>query len=64
MVNLVVFKRLFEERYTVARHAQMMLVSGRLERQGEVIHVIAQSLDKLRLRPEEEPLPMRSRDFH
>ncbi|HLM72232.1 MAG TPA: error-prone DNA polymerase, partial [Polyangiaceae bacterium] len=64
MVNLVVFKRLFEERYTVARHAQMMLVSGRLERQGEVIHVIAQSLDKLRLRPEDEPLPMRSRDFH
>jgi error-prone DNA polymerase len=64
MVNLVVWKRLFEERYTVARHAQMMLVSGRLERQGDVVHVIAQSLDKLRLRPEEEPLPLRSRDFH
>ncbi|HZF47341.1 MAG TPA: error-prone DNA polymerase [Polyangiaceae bacterium] len=64
MVNLVVFKRLFEEFYMVARHAQMMLVSGRLERQGEVIHVIAQSLEKLRFRREEEPLPMRSRDFH
>jgi hypothetical protein len=60
----VVFKRLFEEFYMVARHAQMMLVSGRLERQGEVIHVIAQSLEKLRFRREEEPLPMRSRDFH
>lgn len=64
MVNLVVFKRLFEERYAVARHAQMMLVAGRVEKQGEVIHVIAQSLDKLRLRADEDPLPMRSRDFH
>jgi error-prone DNA polymerase len=63
MINIIVYRRLFEERYAVARHAQMMLVSGRVERQGEVVHVVAQTLERLRLRAD-DPIPVRSRDFH
>ena len=40
-VNLIVQRDVFAENYAVARHAQLLLVKGRLERQGEVIHVLA-----------------------
>jgi error-prone DNA polymerase len=63
LMNLVVFKTVFAESYGVARHARMMLVAGRLERQGTVIHVLARTLSRLRLPGGEEP-NVRSRDFH
>ena len=63
LVNLIVMASVFAESYGVARHARMMLVSGRLERQGTVIHVLAQTLARLRLPSGEEP-NVRSRDFH
>jgi hypothetical protein len=63
LVNLVVMKTVFAESYGVARHARMMLVAGRLERQGTVIHVLAKKLARLRLPGGEEP-NVRSRDFH
>ncbi|MEP7121982.1 MAG: error-prone DNA polymerase [Byssovorax sp.] len=63
LVNLVVMKTVFAESYGVARHARMMLVAGRLERQGTVIHVLAKKLSRLRLPGGEEP-NVRSRDFH
>jgi hypothetical protein len=47
----------------VARHAPLLLVKGRLEKQGEVIHVQALELSRLSLPDGEEP-PVRSRDFH
>ncbi len=53
----------FAESYGVARHARMMLVAGRLERQGTVIHVLAEKLSRLQLPGGEEP-NVRSRDFH
>ena len=40
-----------------------MLVSGRVERDGEVIHVIAHHLKELKL-PVAEALQTHSRDFH
>jgi error-prone DNA polymerase len=63
MVNLIIQKKLFEENYAVARHARIMLVEGRLERQGDVIHVLAKALERLRMPVGDEP-PLRSRDFH
>ena len=63
MVNLIVQARLFAESYAVARHAKLLLVEGRLERQGEVIHVMAEAMERLHLPDGEEP-PTRSRDFH
>ncbi|MEO0586564.1 MAG: hypothetical protein AAF078_02900, partial [Planctomycetota bacterium] len=46
---LVVFPNVFERNVKVARHATTMLVSGRIDRQGEVVHVKAErfwSLDE------------------
>ena len=63
LMNLVVMSAVFAESYGVARHARMMLVSGRLERRGIVIHVLAQKLSRLQLPGGEEP-NVRSRDFH
>ena len=63
MVNLVVQQTVFAENYAVARHAKLILVRGRLERQGEVIHVLALEMARLSLPDGEEPA-VRSRDFH
>ena len=63
MVNLIVEARLFGDNYAVARHAPMLLVKGRLERQGEVIHVLALTLQRLSL-PGGAEIALGSRDFH
>jgi error-prone DNA polymerase len=63
LVNLIVHKKVFDEQYQVARHAQMVLVSGKVERDGDVIHVLAREFQRLQL-PSGEALPARSRDFH
>jgi error-prone DNA polymerase len=63
MVNLIVGAALFAENYAVARHARLLLVRGKLERQGRVIHVLAETLERLALPDGEEPAT-RSRDFH
>ena len=44
-------------------HAKLLLVKGRVEKQGEVIHVLAFTLERLGL-PSGEEVPVRSRDFH
>ncbi|AKT42232.1 error-prone DNA polymerase [Chondromyces crocatus] len=62
-VNVIVQKQLFADSYQVARHAKIMLVAGRVERQGEVIHVLARELERLDL-PGGGNVPARSRDFH
>ena len=63
VVNLIVHRKVFDEQYRVARHAEMVLVTGKVERNGDVIHVLAKQFERLSL-PEGEPLEARSRDFH
>ncbi|MBD0321728.1 MAG: error-prone DNA polymerase, partial [Gemmatimonadetes bacterium] len=63
MINLVVQQNIFADNYGVARHARLLWAKGKLERQGEVIHVLALELARVSLSAEEE-LPGRSRDFH
>jgi error-prone DNA polymerase len=63
MVNLIVGREVFAENYAVARHARLLLVKGRLEKQNGVIHVLAHEMERLSLPDGEEP-PVRSRDFH
>ena len=63
LVNLIVYKKVFDEQFQVARHAQMVLVSGKIERDGEVIHVLARQFERITL-PSVESLPAVSRDFH
>jgi error-prone DNA polymerase len=63
IINVVVTLKTFNANYLVARHAKLMLVQGKLERKGEVIHVLAQKLERLEL-PGREVVPTNSRDFH
>ena len=62
-VNLIVHRKVFDEQFQVARHAEMVLVSGKVEREGDVIHVLARQFQRLTL-PSLESLPAASRDFH
>jgi error-prone DNA polymerase len=63
VANVVVRKQLFEESYAAARYAKILLVVGRLERKGGVIHVLAEALERLDV-PGKRGLHTRSRDFH
>jgi error-prone DNA polymerase len=63
LVNLVVRRDVFAENYAVARHAKLVIVKGKVEREGIVIHVLAETLERLTLPGGKEP-PARSRDFH
>ncbi|WP_174292430.1 error-prone DNA polymerase [Sphingomonas bacterium] len=47
VANLVVWPALFEKHRRVVLGASMMGVRGRVQREGEVIHVVAQRLDDL-----------------
>ncbi|MCC6552266.1 MAG: error-prone DNA polymerase [Polyangiaceae bacterium] len=62
VANVIVQKQVFADSYQVARHARLMLVSGRLERQGDVIHVLARELERLDL-PGRDQIAGKSRDF-
>lgn len=47
VANLVVWPNLFEKHQRVVLGASMMGVRGQVQREGEVIHVVAQRLDDL-----------------
>ncbi len=63
LVNLIVHRKVFDEQFRVARHADLVMVSGKVERDGEVIHVLARQFEQLTL-PTGTKLETRSRDFH
>ncbi len=63
VANLVITIAVWEAHRHAALHAKLVLVSGKLERQGEVIHVLVKTLERLEL-PTGATLPARSRDFH
>ena len=67
VANLIVWPGVFERFRRVALAAQLLLVEGRLQRQGEVVHVIAEGLtdrtDLLRRLGEEEDGEPGDRDF-
>jgi len=58
----VLWARVFERFHHVARNAPIMEVRGKVERDGEVIHVIAQHLVELHL--PRAGFSVKSRDFH
>jgi error-prone DNA polymerase len=63
VVNLIVREQVFSDHYLAARSARILLARGRLERQGEVVHVLVQDLERLDL-PSQAHIPAKSRDFH
>ncbi|AUX21128.1 DNA polymerase [Sorangium cellulosum] len=63
VVNVIVQGQVFADHEQVARHAALLLVTGQVERQGEVIHVVARELDRLEL-PDGHEVSLKSRDYH
>ena len=63
MVNLIVHLRVFDANHAIARFSKLLAVEGRLERQGDVIHVLVQRMRRLML-PSVQEFPSVSRDFH
>jgi error-prone DNA polymerase len=61
-VNLVVWERVFTDHSVIAQTASFMGVTGKLQKQDGVVHVVAEKLwiPRLSQRPERA----RSRDFH
>jgi error-prone DNA polymerase len=61
-VNLVVYPAVFERQAVLAKTASFLGVDGRVQRQGEVVHVVARSFWFPRVR--RRPSAVESRDFH
>jgi error-prone DNA polymerase len=61
-VNLVVWKRVFDQHSVIAKTAQFLGVSGRIQSQDSVVHLVADTLwrPEVRYQPESGG----SRDFH
>lgn len=62
IVNLILWRDVFERYRRVARLSRVMLAHGHVERQGEVVHLHAHRLESLDDRL--DALVARSRDFH
>jgi error-prone DNA polymerase len=62
IANLIVHPATWMKYELAARQAKALLVSGRLERQGQVVHIVARKLEDLDWRLKE--LHCSSRDFH
>jgi error-prone DNA polymerase len=61
MANLIVWQDVWERHRRVAYHASTLLVRGTLQREGDVIHVVAMKMEDLSDRLED--FQTRSRDF-
>lgn len=61
-VNLVIWEKVFQKFQILARTESLLGVSGKLQNQSGVTHLIAQRLWSPRLRS--RPIPQKSRDFH
>jgi len=61
IVNLIVWRDVFERFRRVARLSRVMLAHGHVERQGEVVHVHVHELESLD--DQMTTLAARSRDF-
>ncbi|MEQ9095178.1 MAG: error-prone DNA polymerase [Phycisphaerales bacterium] len=62
IANLILWKDTFEQFRRVARLSRVMLAHGRIERQGEVVHVHVHRLECLD--EQLDTLVVKSRDFH
>jgi error-prone DNA polymerase len=65
-INLIVYSRIFDEFRHVATTSSLLLAHGLIERDGEVVYVVVQRLEKLVVRAlgtRIDEVSM-SRDFH
>ena len=59
-INLILWSRTFEKWRHVATTSSMLVAHGKVERQGEVVYVVPDRLEKLTMLD----APAMSRDFH
>jgi error-prone DNA polymerase len=62
VANLILWARTFEKYRKAARLSKVLLVRGRVQREGEVVHVHARGLRSIDVWIDE--MAVRSRDFH
>jgi error-prone DNA polymerase len=62
IANLIVRPHVYERCRHAARHCGQIVCAGRIERQGEVVHVLARSITPLN--DARADVPLASRDFH
>ncbi|MBX3380758.1 MAG: PHP domain-containing protein [Phycisphaeraceae bacterium] len=60
IANLIVWRQVYE-RYRKQARATTLIAHGKVQREGEVVHVIVSCLQAI---DAQEPLSVRSRDFH
>jgi len=62
VANLIIRPQVYQRFRKAARHSVIILARGMVERQGAVVHVLVSRIEAVPV--EEEPLEVRSRDFH
>ena len=60
--NLVIYGHVWERYTRVLRHSNLWLVTGKLQREDEIIHVLVQEV--IDFKPQLQGLHTKSRDFH
>jgi error-prone DNA polymerase len=61
-VNIVLWEKVFQKYATLAKTARFLGITGKLQVENEVVHLVAEELWAPRLRGEPASVP--SRDFH
>ena len=62
VANLIVRPEIYRRDRQAARHGVVIIARGRVERQGEVVHILVRSIETAETALAE--LAARSRDFH
>ncbi len=65
-INLILWARVFEQLRHVATTSGLLMAHGKVERQEEVVYIVVDRLERLRLRDAGNATPLQhmSRDFH
>lgn len=60
--NLVIYKHIWEKYARVLRHSNLWMINGKMQREGDIIHVVV--LHAIDFEPQFDGLHTQSRDFH
>jgi error-prone DNA polymerase len=60
-INLILYARVFERLRHVATTSSLLLAKGTIERDGDVVYIVTDTLQSIALR---QTMPSMSRDFH
>ena len=61
-INLILYAHVFDRLRHVATTSALLTAHGKIERDGEVVYVVVERLEKLTI--QDRAMPSMSRDFH